>query len=280
MNNSSTNHNKCILIGNSFANIMQLIVAVVAVTFLFLHKIFIENMYINYIINKAKINYKFRYTNRNYITYNNYTSLNNTNYNQYQKNISNSRNWKVWFLDNLKQGASTSMSHIWGTYAAIKLSGKLSGDECGWFFLQFTIDTILGVLLAIIFSKLSVLVIKKINFLFSLRWLSIGNYDNVEKKYKYYVWLFQLFHWLICSLIARIICTLILVSLKNPGVHFVNIFSNGWENNRHNELIFVILLIPLTLNTFQFIIQNIFLRWKKPLLNNSEFLLNNGNNNY
>lgn len=270
--NYTLNNEECILIGNKFAIIMQIIVAFNSILFLFLHKIFIENMYINYLLTNLKYYINFNIS-RKHITYYNYSNIKKNNYDDYINNLSKIRNWKTWFLDNLKQGASTSMSHIWGTYAAIKLSGKLSGDECGWFFLQFTIDTILGVLFAISFSKISIFLVRKYNYVFAFKWLSIGNYNNVPINKKYHVWFFQLLHWLLCSLIARILCTLILLALKTPNIKFVNIFSNSWNNNRINELIFVILIIPLILNTFQFIIQNIFLRWKRIHTDNNEFLL-------
>lgn len=261
---------ECILIGNSFADLMQLIVFISAVGFLFLHKILIEDGRLQYYKYHNKIQ-KFR--SNNYIKF---QDLYNKKRN-YEK-PENARTWKLWFLDNFKQGLSTGMSHIWGTFVAIKISGKSGNDQCGWFLLQYLIDTIIGVLLAFSLSKSSVYIIYKINYGFSIKWFSIGNYgDERRQKSLYYkVWFVQVIHWLICSLVARILCSVILLIFRNENDIFVNWFSDLW-NNKNDELIVVILVIPLLFNTLQFIVQNIFLRWNRPKISINSFVINGRN---
>jgi len=249
----------CILVGNKFANIMQIIVFFSASGMLFFHKILMEDGRLAWYHERWIDNKKNRWYNVN---------------DKYVKPPT-ARTWKIWFLDNTKQGLSTFMSHIWGTYAAVKISGNNDNDQCGWFLLQYMIDTCVGVFLAIMFSKLTVVIVSHINFQFRITWMTIGKYgsNSNSREIFYKVWFFQMIHWLMCSLLARIFCSVILLIFQNQNDIFVNWFSSWW-NNKHDELIFVILAIPMIFNTMQFIIQNLFLKWNKPMLEANSFLIN------
>jgi hypothetical protein len=63
---------------------------------------------------------------------------------------------------------------------------------------------------------------------------------------------------------------------RNENDIFVNWFSDLW-NNKNDELIVVILVIPLLFNTLQFIVQNIFLRWNRPKISINSFVINGRN---
>jgi hypothetical protein len=251
----------CILIGSKYADILQGIVFLVSVSVLFIHKLVFEDGRFSY--------YKLGFKKSAHQTF-------GTLWRDRQFFVvsANSRSWKMWLLDNLKQGFSTGMSHIWGTYAAIKISGKFDNDECGWFLLQYLIDTIIGVILSIFLSKISVFTIKKISYKIGTKWFNIGNYGDFGRNRKlfYTIWIVQLLHWSVCSLFARISCTLILLGFSKKNNVFVEWFSNLW-NNSNNELLFVVLFVPMFFNSMQFIVQNLFLRWKKPIIDYNSFLL-------
>ena len=264
---------ECILIGNSFADIMQIIVFFSALGFLFLHKIIIEDGRLSFYKHHWGIIIKSR--KKSFVTFGTFLEKRK----EFVK-CENARSWKMWFLDNFKQGLSTGMSHIWGTFVAIKISGKSGNDQCGWFLLQYMIDTVIGVILTILLSKLTVFIMFKINYGIAMKWLTIGNYGDETRHQRlfYKIWIVQIFHWLVCSLLARIFCSIILLIFKNENDKFVDWFGDLWTN-KHNELIFVILVIPLIFNTLQFIVQNIFLRWKRPAISINSFLINSRNQN-
>jgi len=233
--------NRCILIGNGFANTMQFVVSILSIAVLFFHKIFIENDILNI---KRKL---FK------------TSQQNTN---------DKRLWSIWFMDNSKQGISSAIAHIYATYIARVFSiGNDKDDECGWFLIQFIIDTIIGILFSFIISKVTLYFCKSIFPKFYNNYLIIGNYNTNGQKNKYYVWLLQVFHWICCSMIARIFCTFIILISLSFWTKVNSQFSNQWTNNRHNELVFVILGMPVLLNSIQYLITNWFLHWKRPVLN-------------
>jgi hypothetical protein len=69
--------NQCVLIGNAFANSMQFVVCVLAISVLFFHKIFVENDFFN-----LKRRWNKRYTEK----------------------PGDKQDWSIWFMDNTKQG--------------------------------------------------------------------------------------------------------------------------------------------------------------------------------
>jgi hypothetical protein len=237
---------KCIIIGNKFANIIQILVFILSVSSLFLHKIFIEN----------DIYYYYSRT-RKYVC-------------KQSDNIELSpRLWKVWFMDNIKQGLSTLAGHFWAIYAA-KLLSKDNSDECAWFIIQFLVDTLIAIILSFFLCKISIKLISTISVNFTNKWLLIGNYGSIYSINEYKIWAIQSLHWLTCNIIARIACTYIIIALY-CNFTIINIwFSNIWLNNRNNELILVTLVIPFIMNTLQLLIQNWFLRWKNQKMRENE----------
>jgi hypothetical protein len=215
----------CLIIGNSFANIMQVVVLVLAISSLFIHKILVENN----ILNIFKDNLR-------------------------------RRTWPIWFMDNLKQGISTFIAHWWAVFISVYLGSD--SDECGIFFIQFMIDTLIGLLLSFVFSKASIKLLDYFCPNISVKWFTIGNYSSYVNYQKYLIWLVQCLHWCLCSMLARIICSSILILAYPKFLEFNEHFSNQFVNNRHTELLLVTLIIPLIIDTFQFLIQNWFLRFK------------------
>ena len=238
--------NKCIIIGNKFANMVQILVFILSVSSLFLHKIFIENDLLH-----------IYSTIREFIYY----QLCNCCKKNIEKYDLIPRKWTVWIMDNIKQGLSTLAGHFWAIYAA-KLLSYNNSDECGWFIIQFLVDTLIAIILSFILCKLSIKLMSLISKSFVVKWLSIGNYDTIYVNYKYKIWIFQTIHWLICSLIARIACTYSILGAYDDFIIINNWFTNLWINKRDDELILVILVIPIIMNTIQLLIQNWFLRWK------------------
>ena len=236
---------KCIIIGNKFATIIQILVFILSISTLFLHKIFIENNQCNCHSKIQKIIYCALCK----------KSKNTENY------VLSVRIWKIWFMDNIKQGLSILCGHFWAIYAA-KLLSKDNSDECAWFIIQFVVDTLLAIFLSFVLSKLSIKLISLLSKSFTDMWLSIGNYETTYYNYQYKIWIFQTFQWLLCSLLARIICTYLILGNYNYFVIINNWFSNLWTDNRNDELIVVILVIPIIMNILQLLIQNWFLRWK------------------
>jgi len=216
---------KCIIIGNTFAITTQIVVFCVAILSLLTHKIIIENNIFN--LNRFNVNKR--------------------------------RKWSVWFMDNMKQGFSTFLCHWWAIFVSVYFGSEL--DECGMFLIQFFVDSIIGIFFSFLLSYTSVLLIGYISPRFKTKWFTIGLYIS-NMRYEYYlIWFVQMIHWCVCNLIARIVCTSIIVLGFSGFKKIDDLFSSKWEGNRHSELVFVTLVIPTVINTLVFLLQNWFLKF-------------------
>ena len=179
-----------------------------------------------------------------------------------KKTATHPRKWDLWFMDNLKQGISTLAGHFWALYAA-KLLSKDNSDECGWFMIQFLVDTFIATILGFILSNISIKLCSFVSNVFAKKWLLIGNYET-KPNCKYRIWAFQTLHWLVCSLFAKVACTFLISGMCYYFTIVNHWFSNMWVAERNNELIVVTIIVPTTMNSTQLLIQNWFLRWNKP----------------
>jgi hypothetical protein len=230
------NNDKCILIGNKFANILQIVVFLNTVFILLFHKIIIENNYKNY--------------------YQKYIKILNNKCN-YKKSIFYiKRTWKIWFMDNTKQGLSSMLGHIWATYISIYISDN-NEFECNWFLVQFLIDTLFAMYLSFTFSKISIYLIGICNKDIQNKYMTIGYYE--DNNYK--IWIIQTIHWILVSMLSRIICSLLIILTKNIWIEPNIWMNNMWNNKRQEQLFFTILIMPIILNSIQYLTQNWFLRW-------------------
>jgi hypothetical protein len=233
----------CILVGNKFANTLQIIVLVSTILILFLHKIMIEDNFRNYYQTILNIFYK-------------------------KKQLYNKRTWKIWLMDNTKQGLSSLLGHVWATYISIFISNDTS-FECNWFLIQFVIDTLFAMYLSFILSKITIYFVGSCNKKIEQRYLTIGYYDDHDYK----IWIIQTIHWIFISMLSRIICSLLIISTKNIWTQPNIWFNNIWIEKRHEQLIFTILIMPIILNSIQYLTQNWFLRWVSNISTLNESLI-------
>jgi len=243
-------NDSCVLIGNEFAFYLQIIVFFSSISVLFLHKILIENNFKN--IYQASV--KFLY---------------NKFYKCCKKNIyfNEKRTWKIWFMDNIKQGLSSLLGHFWAIFIAITLSNNENTQhQCGWYLIQFLIYTIIGVGLSFLFSILTIKLLKMCFPNFTNEYLTIGYYDLGQNSFS--VWKIQTLHWLFVSITARMLCSLLIFYSNNIWISSLVWFDNIW-NNKREELLFVVLILPIKLNCTQYLLQNRFLRWTKSKRNDT-----------
>ena len=171
-------------------------------------------------------------------------------------------------MDNTKQGLSSLLGHVWATYISIFISNDTS-FECNWFLIQFVIDTLFAMYLSFIFSKITIYLIGTCNKKIEQRYFTIGYYDDHDYK----IWIIQTMHWIFISMLSRIICSLLIISTKNIWTQPNIWFNNIWIEKRHEQLIITILIMPLLLNSIQYLTQNWFLRWVSNISTLNESLI-------
>lgn len=171
------------------------------------------------------------------------------------------RTWKIFLLDSSKQGLSGLIAHFMNMLIAFLMFKHFSNtDECGWYFVSFFMDTILGTYITYELMNLLSFWAKKNKF---VNLEESGNYgDSNYFKDILYIWFIQVFSWCTIITISRIFVGFI-VFLFSPILLFVAdgislLFTN------HPNLLFICVMVicPGLLNIIQIWIQDYILMKK------------------
>ena len=178
---------------------------------------------------------------------------------------------KIWFFDVSKQICSASTQHILNLFVSSFISTKSKSNDCKWYFINFLLDTTLGVLFCSLLMKIFNYFIKKKNLIN----LKSGNYfEKIEIKNKIYyrlkikMYFYQLLLWEFVIILNKFFILLINFLFKNffeqISEFILSIFSADVE------LLFVMVIFPIIFNAIQFWIFDNLL--KLNLKKNSKYL--------
>lgn len=182
----------------------------------------------------------------------------------------------VWLLDTSKQAFSSVLAHCINLILAVLLSKAGTSDNWDWYFINITVDVLLGVFLCFFILK----GIEKVAIRYQINVLNTGNYVNIdyEKEFlidfeptkqteiddiDYRIWWVQIVIWGMIVIVVKI--TLFFFQLLFASV--LEIASSvfiGWLRIYPNvKLVLIMVIVPFLLNTFQFWIQDNILKAKK-----------------
>eukprot|EP00038_Savillea_parva_P003367 m.124587 g.124587 ORF g.124587 m.124587 type:complete len:367 (+) comp11156_c0_seq9:574-1674(+) len=186
--------------------------------------------------------------------------------------------------DNSKSVIAATMTHFLAGGSAL-LIRKITEQEdavepCDWYIVIFVWDSCIGVSLTIIFHQWTAF---KFAEMPSLEFLArIGDYESrpdpitrhrepSTTQDRVRRWGYQVLHWLLCALVARIIDFAILYALAQPLARVAA--GVGWWACSRTEVEIKqwlnILVFPIFLDSIQFLVQNFFLK-NKELLDDQE----------
>lgn len=175
------------------------------------------------------------------------------------------RTCHIWFLDVSKQASGGLFAHLLNITMAMYLSSIQSGGgQCAWYFINYTIDTTIGIIFAWFYFK----IIKYTAHRF--HWTSLmrsgdyhlhKSYIAISNRVNYKIWIIQLLSWV--TVIALTKFTLLgfiylaILPLSSFAVFFEDLFQNSKV-----ELLVVMICCPLLMNAIQFWIFDTFLKKK------------------
>lgn len=170
------------------------------------------------------------------------------------------RNRTIWLYDISKQIIGQMFAHACNILIALILAKhKDDTDPCEWYLINYMLDTVIGVLICYMFIKL----LNKISYRYNKPFLRSGNYlsNNRCNGCRYMI---QLSLWLSIILLSKIIILLlILVPFKSLLQKFGDILVHPLVNDPKTELVVVMIIVPLVMNSFQYWIQDTFLKDRK-----------------
>ena len=181
------------------------------------------------------------------------------------------RPWKIWFFDVSKQICSAGTQHFLNLLVSSFVSTKSESNDCKWYFINFLLDTTLGVLFCSILMKIINKFIDKKNIII----LKSGNYfERIQMKNKIYyrlkikMYFYQLLLWEIVIIINKALILTINFILKKLFENFSEFILSIFSANV--ELLMVMVVFPIIFNAIQFWIFDNLL--KLNLKKNSKFL--------
>jgi hypothetical protein len=171
----------------------------------------------------------------------------------------NRRSNLYFLLDVSKQAVGSLLAHGANMIIAVWLSHLVTNtNECAWYFVSYSCDTIFGVALGYLFLKLVIYYSKKFNY---IRLSQNGNYrihGRTTARDITITWLLQISVWLLIILFSRLFVALILWIGQDLFSIVAQWIASLFEGNPHLLLLFVMIICPGIMNICQaWIIDNI-----------------------
>ena len=179
------------------------------------------------------------------------------------------RPWKIWFFDISKQICSALTQHMLNLFLSVLMetikTKETKKDECVWYFLNFFLDTSIGILICYLFMKIANIIIEK----YDISFLKSGFYFEVKYKkgkprYKLKMMMYfsQLILWELIIILNKILmfglnyfCQTIFFEI---GTNILSPFA--W--NKKLKLIMVMVIFPVIFNSVQFWVFDEILKFK------------------
>ncbi len=178
---------------------------------------------------------------------------------------------KVFVYDVSKQVIGSLYAHGLNILVAINVTNHNKNsqynDQCMWYFVNFMVDVMLGLVLSWLLITLVNNTVRKMGLLTLVSGeYTIDNTGCINRQY-----LFQLLIWIGIITVTKVILFFGILlpfsdSLGKMGTDILKPISNHDET----ELIVVMILVPLSLNILQFWIQDTFLKAETKLESNDE----------
>ena len=172
------------------------------------------------------------------------------------------RDWNVWFLDALKQGIGSSFGHFANIFLSVIVNVQeyaVNIDECKWYCLSYLVDSTLGISINLAMITFVETITKRNRD--CSKYIKFGEYGNPPSMH---LFLPQLAIWLIIVMVTKCITySLQLYFATELGV-MMNFLLFYVESDPKFELVMVMIIIPVTVNSMQFWVTDMILKSSDP----------------
>lgn len=175
------------------------------------------------------------------------------------------RTCHIWLLDVSKQATGGIFAHFLNIAMAIYLSSLQStGGQCAWYFINYTIDTTIGIIFAWFYFRIINIIAHRLN------WTSLKHtgdyhlhksYIAISNRVNYRIWGLQLLAWVIVIALTKFTLLGFIYLAISPLNSFAVFFKDLFTSPKV-ELLVVMICCPLLMNAIQFWIFDTFLKKK------------------
>jgi len=168
------------------------------------------------------------------------------------------RPMQVWLMDIGKQSGAAGFAHVLNLLLAYLLytSQKGQADQCAWYFINYFVDTTLGIPLAWFYLQLLQTVATRFD------WYRIANTGDYGNPPSYRTWMYQILAWELVVLLMKSSLGMVLYVFRKPLSIFGIFVSRPIAGSPEAELLLVMVLCPCIMNMVQFWIFDSLLKMK------------------
>ena len=162
------------------------------------------------------------------------------------------RPWKIWGLDVGKQCLGSLYAHVLNMLLAIGLTSIAGGgDQCAWYFVNYFIDSSLGVLLCLILIKAAEWwAARKEAGSWQRNYIAdMGNYGSPPQCR---IWYWQTLIWLGIVTISKFGLFFFMIALRDQFGRWGSFLFKPLQDHPNAELIIVMVIVPGIFNVAQF----------------------------
>ena len=169
------------------------------------------------------------------------------------------RRFKIWFLDVLKQAIAAVMAHFLNILFALIFATSVTkaADKCAWYFINYTVDTSLGVPIAYGLLHLIEYLARK------HRWRRLERTGEYGEPHDWSVWWAQLGTWTFIVCFYKFFLGIFLFIARDPLTTVGLEMFKPLRSNPQLELVIVMVLCPCLMNIVQFWIFDTFIKGGK-----------------
>lgn len=169
------------------------------------------------------------------------------------------RTWKEFFLDCSKQGVGQGMVHVLNMLCAalIATHSDTEADVCEWYWVNIMVDTTFGVLVEyLLLQGFSMLLETMTGHRGHFR-SGVYGYDHRVNPSTYFK---QLGVWLVCILGMKAMVVMLMISCQHTFAWTAHTILLLVAVNPKVELVFVMIITPAFMNTFQYWVTDSFIQ--------------------
>ncbi|KAE8889741.1 hypothetical protein PF010_g6907 [Phytophthora fragariae] len=168
----------------------------------------------------------------------------------------------VWAFDASKQMIGATFAHVANLLIAIMLysyqqeqrTDEEAVDQCALYFVNFTLDTTLGVFLNYVLLSAVVLLAHRFG------WTSLKTPGDYGIPIRVRTWLLQVISWIVVIFTCKFLIASLIVAFEKPLGAFAVLLFKPLEKHPEVELALVMIACPCLMNALQFWVQDNFLK--------------------
>jgi hypothetical protein len=157
------------------------------------------------------------------------------------------RPWKIWFADCSKQVIAALTMHAWNILFAVWLkaaSSHLHSDECAWYVVNISVDTVFGVFMGYFLLRILEREAKRRG------WERLANSGDYGDPIDWKTWLAQLLVWILIVMIYKFVLILFIFIFLQPLAGLSWALMAPLRPYPTLELIVVMIVTPLVMNAW------------------------------